>query len=448
MVLERLSATLQDSVKKLLRLSIVDEKAVKELVRDLQRALLQSDVNVELVFEISRRIEDRALQEELPPGISRKEHVVKVLYDELTRFLGEKPSRIPVEAGKTNVLMLVGIQGSGKTTSAVKIARFLKKRGIKSALVCADTYRPGALAQLKQLAAAAGIPVYGEEDGRDPVSIALRGVENFRREGYEAILVDTAGRHKDEKSLIEEMKSIAEAVKPDQIMLVIDGTIGQQARVQAQAFHEATKVGSIMVVKLDGSARGGGALSAVAATGAPIVFLGTGEKTEDIELFEPARFVGRLLGMGDIRGLLEKVKEAQIAIPDEKAKAFLSGKFTLTEIYGQIESLRKLGPLGKLLKMLPGLGLEITDSMAELSEEKMKAWKAAIQSMTPEERENPRILSASRIRRVARGSGRSEKEVKELVQQFELMRKMAKTLRRRYGPLKMFQKRMFRNLQS
>lgn len=447
MVLERLGSTLQDSLKKLLRLSIVDEEAVKEFVRDLQRALLQSDVNVELVFELSRRIERRALKEELPPGISRKEHIVKVLYDELTRFLGEKPSKIPVETGRSNVLMLVGIQGSGKTTSAVKIARFLKKRGIKSALVCADTYRPGALAQLKQLAAAAGIPVYGEEDGKDPVSIALRGVENFRREGYEAILVDTAGRHKDEVNLIQEMKSIAQTVKPDQIMLVVDGTIGQQAKAQAQAFHGATKIGSIMVGKLDGSARGGGALSAVVATGAPIVFLGTGEKTEDIELFEPARFVGRLLGMGDIRGLLEKVKEAQLTVPEEKAKAFLSGKFTLMEIYEQIESLRKLGPLGKILKMVPGLGLDVTDSMAELSEEKMKTWKAAIQSMTPEERENPKILSASRVRRIARGSGRSEKEVRELVQQFELMKKMAKTLRRRYGPLRMIQKRMLKNMQ-
>ncbi|RLG92676.1 MAG: signal recognition particle protein [Candidatus Hecatellales archaeon] len=443
MTLEKLSSTLQESLKKILRLSIVDEATVKELVKDIQRALLQSDVNVQLVLNLSKKIEDRALHEKIPPGFSRKEHLIKIVYDELTSFLGEKPAKLPVEPGKTNVLMLVGIQGSGKTTTTIKIARFLRKRGIRSAVVCADTYRPGAYAQLKQLANLAGIPVYGDESLKDPVKIALEGVKRFREEGYEAIIVDTAGRHKDEKSLIGEMKVLAETVKPDHIMLVVDGTIGQQAMVQAKAFNEATRIGSIVVTKLDGSARGGGALSAVAAVNAPITFIGTGEKIEDIELFDPPRFVGRLLGMGDLKWLIEKAKEAEITVSEKKVKSILSGKFTLEDLYEEIERIRKLGSLGKILKMIPGFGLPLDDSMLKLTEERMEGWKAIIQSMTKEERENPKILNASRIRRIARGSGRSEKEVKELIQHFETTKKMLKTLKRRHLPVKMFGKEMF-----
>jgi signal recognition particle subunit SRP54 len=446
MVLEKLGVTLQESLKKILRLSVVDEATIKELIKDIQRALLQSDVNVHLVLDLSKRIEDRALHEKLPPGFSRKEHLIKIVYDELTRFLGENPAKLPVEPGKANVLMLIGIQGSGKTTTTVKIARFLKKRGIRSAVVCADTYRPGAYAQLKQLASLAGIPIYGDENIKDPVKLALEGVKKFREDGYEAIIVDTAGRHKDEKSLIEEMKVLAKTIQPDHIMLVVDGTIGQQAMAQAKAFNEATKIGSIIVTKLDGSARGGGALSAVAAVNAPITFIGTGEKIEDIELFDPPRFVGRLLGMGDLKWLIEKAKEAEITVSEKKVKSILSGKLTLEELFEELEKVRKLGSLGKILKMIPGFSLNIPldDSMLKLTEEKMDGWKAIIQSMTKEERENPKILNASRIRRIARGSGRSEKEVKELIQYFETTKKMLKTLKRRHFPLKMFGKEMFK----
>jgi len=444
MTLERLGQGLQEAVKKLLRLTSVDEAAVKELVRGIQRALLQADVNVNLVLDVSRRIEGRALKEEPPPGVTRKEHILKIVYDELTRFLGEKPAKIPVEPGKTKVIMLVGIQGSGKTTTAVKIASFLRKRGFKAAVVCADTYRPGALAQIRQLANQAHIPVYGDENLKDPVKIALQGVEKFRREGYEAILVDTAGRHKDEVNLIEEMKQISSAIKPDQVMLVIDGTIGQQAMVQAKAFHEATPLGAITVAKLDGSARGGGALSAVAAVGAPIIFIGTGEKIEDLELFDPARFVGRLLGMGDLKGLIEKVKEAEIKIPEQKVKAMLSGRMTLEDLLEQMESVRRLGPLSKIFKMIPGLSLELPDEFFKVTEERFKAWKAIISSMTPEEKANPKILNSSRIRRIARGSGTSEKEVKELIKQFELTKRMMKSLKRKYTPLKMLERSLGR----
>ncbi|RLI17502.1 signal recognition particle protein Srp19, partial [Candidatus Bathyarchaeota archaeon] len=283
MALERLGSSLYEAIKKIFRASIVDEAAVKELVRDIQRALLQADVNVQLVLNISKRIQDRALKEKIPPGISRREHVIKVVYEELTRFLGEKPAPIKIEPGKRNILMLVGIQGSGKTTAAAKLARYFQKRGLKTAIVCADTYRPGAYAQLQQLADRINVPLYGNPKEKNPVKIALEGLKLFKDK--DIIIVDTAGRHKEEKELIKEMKMLEKNIKPDEIMLVIDGTIGQQAMVQAKAFNEATPIGSILVTKLDGSARGGGALSAVAATGAPIKFIGTGEKIGDIEPF-------------------------------------------------------------------------------------------------------------------------------------------------------------------
>ncbi len=429
MALERLGASLHEALRKLFRAAVVDEAAVKELIRDVQRALLQADVNVQLVLDISKRIEERALKEKVPPGISRREHVIKVVYEELTRFLGDKPVPLKVEPGKRKVLMLVGIQGSGKTTAAAKLARYFQKRGLKPALICTDTYRPGAFEQLQQLASRINVPVYGDPKSKDPVKIALEGLKQFSDK--DIVIVDTAGRHKEEQELIREMKMLEEKIKPDEVMLVIDGTIGQQALVQAKAFNEATSIGSILVTKLDGSARGGGALSAVAATGAPIKFISTGEKIEDIEPFVPSRFVGRLLGMGDIEALVEKVREAEVKVPEKKAKAILSGKFTLTDMYEQFEAMRKMGPFQKILKMLPGMSYNVPEEMLEQAEDKLEKWRVIIQSMTPEERENPKILNASRIRRVARGSGTSEKDVKELLKQYVMMRKMLKTLRRK-----------------
>jgi signal recognition particle subunit SRP54 len=432
MVLDRLGSSLNDALKKIFRAPVMDEKTVKELVRDIQRALLQADVNVKLVLEVSKRIEERALKEKVPPGVSRREHVVKVVYEELTRFLGEKPASLKIEPGKRKILMLVGIQGSGKTTASGKLAKYFQKRGLKPALVCTDTYRPGAYDQLKQLAGRANIPVYGEPKEKKSEKIALRGLKQFK--DYDLVIVDTAGRHKEEKGLIAEMKRLEKAIKPDEAILVIDGTIGQQAAVQARALHEATPIGSILVSKLDGSARGGGALSAVAAIGAPIKFISAGEKLGDIEPFVPSRFVGRLLGMGDLQSLVEKVREAEVKVPEKKARAFLSGKFTLTDMYEQFESMKKMGPLRGLLKMIPGMSYNIPEEQMNMAEDALKRWRVIIQSMTPKEREKPKILSSSRIRRVARGSGTTEKEVKELIKQYNTMRKMMKSFRRKKLP--------------
>jgi len=429
MALERLGSTLYEALRKIFRATIVDEAAVKELVRNIQRALLQADVNVQLVLDISKRIEERALKEKVPPGISRREHVIKVVYEELTRFLGEKPVPIRVEPGKKNVIMLVGIQGSGKTTAVAKLARYFQKRGLRPAIVCADTYRPGAYAQIQQLANRINVPLYGDLKAKDPVKIALDGLKQFNDK--DIVIIDTAGRHKEEQELIKEMKMLEKNIRPDEVMLVIDGTIGQQAMVQAKAFNEATPVGSILVTKLDGSARGGGALSAVAATGAPIKFISTGEKTEDIEAFIPSRFVGRLLGMGDLETLLEKVREAEVRVPEKKAKAILSGKFTLTDMYEQFEAMKGMGPFRKLLKMIPGMSYDIPEDMLSTAEDRLEKWRVMIQSMTPEEKDSPKIFNSSRIRRVAKGSGTSEKEVKELLKQYSMMRRMMKTLRRK-----------------
>ncbi|MCW3977950.1 MAG: signal recognition particle protein Srp54 [Candidatus Bathyarchaeota archaeon] len=429
MALERLGSSLYGALRKVLRAPVVDGAVVKELARDIQRALLQADVNVKLVLEISKQIEERSLKAKVPPGISRREHVIKVVYEELTRFLGEKPVPLKIEPSRRNVLMLIGIQGSGKTTASAKLARYYQKRGLKTAVVCADTYRPGAYAQLSQLAQRTNIPLYGEPKNKNPTKIALNGLKQFADK--EVIIIDTAGRHKEEKSLIQEMKTLEKTIKPNEVILVVDGTIGQQAAVQAKAFNDATPIGSILVTKLDGSARGGGALSAVAATKAPIKFIGTGEKTQDIEPFVPARFVGRLLGMGDIQSLIDKVREAEVEVPEKKMRAFLTGKFTLTDMYEQFEAMKSMGPFKRILKMIPGMSYNIPDEMMDQAEDRLKRWRFIMQSMTPEERDKPKIFTASRIRRVARGSGTAEKDVKELLKQYATMKKMMKTIRRK-----------------
>jgi signal recognition particle subunit SRP54 len=436
-----LGKSLGDAVRKLLRLPIVDEKAIKELVKDLQRALLQADVNVELVLQISRNVEKRAIEGKLPPGISRREHVIKVLFEELTRFLGEEAPKTTIPPGKTHVIMLVGIQGTGKTTAAVKLARFYQKRGLRVGIICADNFRPGAYEQLSQFASKVSVPVYGNPANPRPERLVKDGFGHFQKEKEDLIIIDTAGRHKNEADLMDEMKRLTNLAKPDEIVLAVDGSIGQAAMAQARAFNQATNIGSILVTKLDGTAKGGGALSAVAATKAKIKFISVGEGTDDLEQFVPSNFVGRLLGIGDITSLVDKVREAEIKIPEKKARAMLEGRFNLKDMYDQLEAVRKMGPLRKVLGMLPG-GYNIPDDDMQNAEEKMDAWRVMIQSMTKGEVEEPRIIDSSRARRIAHGSGRTEREVKQLVNQYMMMKKMMKSLKRRQGALKRFPFRM------
>ncbi|MEM1537619.1 MAG: signal recognition particle protein Srp54 [Candidatus Nezhaarchaeales archaeon] len=436
--MERLSTSLREALSRLFRLPVIDEAAVKEFIRDIQRALLTADVNVSLVFELSKRVEEKALKEKVPPGLSRREVILKTLYEELLRLLGGESVSLTLSPGKSHVIMLVGIQGSGKTTSAAKLAYYFKKRGFKPALVCADNFRPAAYEQLLQLGQKAGVPVYGDPSLRDAVKLASKGVQAFKERGFDLIIVDTSGRHKEEKGLIEEMRLISEAIMPDEIMLVIDATIGQQASIQAKAFNEATSIGSIFLTKLDGSAKGGGALSAVAAIKARIKFVGTGEKLDEIELFDPRKFVSRLLGMGDLQTLVEKVKELEQKADEERLEALMSGKITLKDMLAHIESVKKLGPMRKILELIPGVSLKVPSELADLADEKLARWGVIIKSMTEEEAKDPSIIDRSRMRRIAKGSGVKVKDVKELIDQFNLAKKTMRQLMRRAKRLQQF----------
>lgn len=430
-VFQKLGESLHAALRKLSGSGLVDEKAIKELTRDLQRALLQSDVNVQLVLELSKRIEDRALSEKLPPGITRREHITKVVYDELTWILGEKNVPLELSPSKPNVVVLVGIQGSGKTTTIGKMAKLLKK-DYRTAIVAGDTFRVGAYEQLRQIAEQIGVPIYGNPNEKNSLKLIKAGVEDFRKQEFQLILVDTAGRHKEESSLMKEMREIVTAIKPDEVILVLDGTVGQQAASQAQVFKENTNIGSILVTKLDGSAKGGGALSAVAATGVPIKFVGTGEKMDDLEKFNPPSFVGRLLGIPDIEGLVEKVREAEVAPTKGQVQTFLKGKFTLLDFLEQIKNVSKIGTLDKIAGYM-GLGPKMPKEAQEIAEARIAKWKAAMQSMTREELNDPKMISGSRTTRIARGSGTTPRDVKELLKQFYASQKMMKSFGRKRG---------------
>ncbi len=435
MVLDRLGRTLHSALRKLTRATHVDERVIKELVRDIQRALLQADVNVEFVLELTKRIEKRALEEKLPPGMARKEHIIKIVYGELSTLMG-RPAQLQLKPGESTVLLMVGLQGSGKTTSVAKLAAHFKKLGFKVGIVCADTFRPGAYEQLSQLGQQVGTRFFGNPKAKDSIKLAKEGVKQLKKERLELIVVDTAGRHRKEEALMEEMHQIAKAIGPDEIMLVVDGTIGQQAKEQAAAFKAATDIGSILITKLDGTAKGGGALSAVAATDAPIKFIGAGEHLDDLEPFVPERFVARMLGMGDIETLLKRIEETARAeeVKPADMKAILAGKLTLQDVYSQLEMMGKMGPLKKLMQMIPGLGVAIPEEQMRVGEEKLKRFKVIMQSMTPEELENPKVLNASRIRRIARGSGTGETDVKELLKQYEFIKKLIKKVIKGRGP--------------
>jgi signal recognition particle subunit SRP54 len=424
---DKIREGLQSAIKRLLDRDVVDEAAIKEFVRDIQREMIQADVNVKIVYQLSKDVENRLLAEKAKPGISIKEQAITVLYDEMSKIMGGQAQVIPPK-NKMYTVLLVGIQGSGKTTFAAKLARYFTKKGYKVGLVCADVFRPGAYEQLKTMADRVPVEVFGNK-GKDAVKVAREGKEYFKAKGLDIVIVDTAGRHKEEKSLLDEMKQIENGVSPDLALLVIDGTIGQQAFSQADAFAKATKVGGIVVTKLDGTAKGGGALAAAAATGAKIMFVSTGERIDDLEEFSPTRFAGRILGMGDIQGLIERVKSLETEVDSETTRRITSGKMTLDDFATQLEQMGKLGPLQKIMEMMPGLP-KIEDASLKQMENNLVKWKAIMKSMTAEERKDVSLLGSSRIRRIAYGSGVTEKEVKELLNRFEQMKKMMKSAKK------------------
>jgi len=431
---------IKDAVIRFVKGSDPYEQAVEAFIRELQKSLIQADVNVKLVFDLSNRIREQTRSSEPPPGFSRRDWFIKIVYDNLAEIFGG--DRIPSAAPPKQpyVILMVGIQGSGKTTTCAKIAYYYKKLGYRPCLVAADTYRPGAFEQLSQLASLIAVPIYGEPGSSDPVGIAVRGVDALVKRGCNIVIVDTAGRHGygSEKALLDEMKSVADAIKPDEVMLVLDATIGQRAYDLAKRFHETVPIGSIVVTKLDGSARGGGALSAVAATGATIKFIGTGEKVEELEVFNPRRFVSRILGLGDIEGIIEKFRALEESRELERriSRAISTGRLSLADVYVQVRSILRMGPLAKILQMIPGLSASIIgDEEAKIGEKKMRKWINIMDSMTYEELENPKIIDRSRMRRIALGAGVSIEDVKELLSYYENVQRMIKEVRRRRIPL-------------
>jgi signal recognition particle subunit SRP54 len=425
MVLNDLSESLKGTLKKIANAVYIDSKLIKEVVRDIQRALLQSDVNVKLVLNLSKKIEKRALQEKPPAGMSNREHVIHIVYDELVNILG-KSRELPI---KKQIIMMTGLYGQGKTTSCGKLALYFKKKGLRPLLIAGDVHRPAAFEQLKQIADKVKVPFYGDKNEKNAVKVVNDGINKYKRNS-DVIIVDTSGRHKLEDDLIQEMKDIFKTSKPNEKLLVIDAAIGQQAGSQAKAFNDAVDITGIILTKLDGTAKGGGALSAAAEVGAPILFIGTGEHADDFETFDPASFISRILGMGDIKSLLEKAEHSLKGKDVEKtAKRMMSGKFSLIDMYDQMDMLSGMGPLNKIAEMLPGSFTgRIKNVDMDNTENKLQKFRVIMDSMTKEEMENPNLVRAARIKRIARGSGVENKDVKELLKYYNMTKRMMKGL--------------------
>lgn len=438
MVLDKLSDSLKKTLAKIAKSMFVDEKLIDELVKDIQRALLQSDVNVQLVFQLSKTIKECALNEKPPAGMSQKEYIIKIVYDELVNFLGGEGHKIEITK-KPFKIMLVGLFGSGKTTQAAKLAKFFQKRSHSVAMIQTDTWRPAALTQLQTLGKQINVPVFGIQKEKDPIKIYKTYEKELEK--FDIIIIDTAGRDALSKELITEIKSIYKIVNPDESLLVISADLGQTAQKQAQTFHESCNITGVIATKMEGTAKAGGALSACAVTKAPIKFIGVGEKIDDLEVFNPKGFVSRMLGMGDLEALLEKAKES---ITEEKAedmsKKLLKGEFNFLDLYEQMEAMNKMGPLTKVIDLIPGMGnMNIPKEMLQGQEKKLKKWRFILQSMTKKELEDPEILDSARIERIAAGSGASVQEVRELLKQYRQSKKVIKMFKGK-NPEKMMQK--------
>lgn len=440
MVLEKLSESLKGTLQKIAKSIFVDEKLINELIKDIQRALLQSDVNVKLVFDLTQKIKERALKEEPAKGLTKKEQLINIVYDELVKFLGGEKSELNIGEKKPAKIMLVGLFGSGKTTTAGKLAKHFLKRGNKVALVGLDIHRPAAMNQLEQIAKQVNVPVFIDKKTKDPIKIYKSFEDELKK--FDIVIVDTAGRDALSTDLIKEIKDVNNLVKANENLLVISADIGQAAQKQAEAFHQSCGITGVIVTKMDGTAKGGGALTACAVTKAAIKFIGVGEKLDDFESFNPQGFVGRILGMGDIEALLEKAKEA---ITEEDAqdleKKLLKGEFSLIDLYQQMEAMSKMGSLSKIMEMIPGMGqIKMPKELLQGQEGKLVKWKHAMNSMTKQELEDPEIIDASRIERIAKGSGISTSDIRELIKQHRQGKKMMKMFKGSESPEKLMQK--------
>jgi len=428
MVLDDLGSSLRGTLDDLRGKSRVSEEDVQTVVREIQRSLLQADVAVDLVTDLSDAIERRALEEEPPAGTSARDHVLRIVYEEMVDLVGES-TEIPLEP---QTIMLAGLQGSGKTTTAAKMAWWFSKKGLRPAVIQTDTFRPGAYDQAEQMCERAEVEFYGDPEEDDPVQIARDGLA--ATEDAEVHIVDTAGRHALEDDLIEEIEEIEGAVSPDRSLLVLDAAIGQGARDQAREFDDAVGIGGVVVTKLDGTAKGGGALTAVDQTDSSIAFLGTGETVQDVERFEPSGFVSRLLGMGDLQQLAERVERAMAETDEEEddwdPEDMLEGQFTLRDMRKQMQAMDRMGPLDQVMDMIPGLGGgmmdQLPDDAMDVTQERLRTFEVVMDSMTEEELENPRVVGKERTVRIARGAGVEEDLVRDLLEQHRMMERTLK----------------------
>jgi len=429
MVLDKLGSALRESLRKIARAGYVDKETLETVVKEIQRALLAADVNVKLVFQISESIKKRAGEEKPKTGLSKREHIVNIVYEELMKALAGKEGELELK-GKERI-MLVGLFGSGKTTTCAKIGKYLQKKGLKVAMISTDTWRPAAYEQLKQLGTENNIPVFG--GGKDPIKILKENLSNVKEAdvvivdsaGRDALTKDAEGRSTIDKELTEELKKINNELKPEEKLLVMPADVGQKAADQARAFNESIGVTGVILTKLDSSAKGGGALSACSTLGIPIKFVGTGERIDEFDEFNPTKFISKLLGMGDLESLVKKTQEIFGEEDEERVKDFAKGKFTLKDLYKQIQGMKKMGPLSKVLEMLP-MGVDIPKDQMQLSEDRIKKFTTIMDSMTQEELENPDIISGSRVKRIAKGAGVSVEDVRMLLKQYNMSKKMMK----------------------
>ncbi|GGM74707.1 signal recognition particle [Halarchaeum rubridurum] len=429
MVLDDLGSSLRGTLDSLRGKSRIDEEDVEEVVKEIQRSLLQADVDVSLVMELSDSIKERALEEEPPGGTTARDHVLRIVYEELVGLVGES-TELPLEE---QTIMLAGLQGSGKTTTAAKMAWWFSKKGLRPAVIQTDTFRPGAYEQAKQMCERAEVDFYGDPDEDDPVKIAREGLA--ATEDADVRIVDTAGRHALEADLIDEIEEIESVVEPDRSLLVLDAAIGQGAKDQAQQFEDSVGISGVVITKLDGTAKGGGALTAVNETDSTIAFLGSGETVQDIERFEPDGFISRLLGMGDLKQLTERVERAMEETQAEEDEDWdpedmLEGEFTLKDMQRQMSAMSNMGPLDQVMDMIPGMGGglmdQLPDDAMDVTQDRMRNFEVVMDSMTDEELENPRSVGASQIRRIAKGSGQGEETVRELLEQHKMMARTMK----------------------
>ncbi|MGI9017664.1 MAG: signal recognition particle protein [Euzebya sp.] len=408
------------------------EEQVGEGLREIRMALLEADVNFKVVKTFTGRIKDRAVGVEVSEALNPGQQIIKIVNEELVRILGEQSAPLDLGSASPAVIMLAGLQGAGKTTAAGKLAKHLKAKGRQVVMVACDLQRPAAVKQLKVLGEKIGVPVFAPMLEGDPVEVARNAIAEAKRLGAGVVIVDTAGRTNIDSEMMQQAADIKAAVNPVETLFVIDAMIGQEAVAVAKAFQDAVDFTGVILSKLDGDARGGAALSVAEVTGRPIKFASIGEKLDEFEAFHPDRMAGRILGMGDVLTLIERAEEVyEEGQQEEMAQAMLSGQFTLEDFLNQLQSVRQMGPIGKLMEMIPGMGKAMKDAQAEVGEDDLKRIECIIQSMTLEERRQPKILNGKRKKRISKGCGRSAQEINELLRSYEEMRKMMKNL----GPL-------------